>query len=89
MQSDKELIFHCYQQWIGIEIKSVLSKKNCVSGAEIFDVSYRDLANDPDLVNSVQVLYSRFNEFTPFTLKQIEIYVRNHFNEFVDVELSS
>ncbi|MFD2444852.1 hypothetical protein ACFSO7_12855 [Bacillus sp. CGMCC 1.16607] len=53
---------------------------------ETFDVSYRDLGNDPELQTIVSSLNTQFNNISPEILIQIGYYIRENPHEFIEFE---
>lgn len=60
------------------------AKKHPTCLAE-FDVSYKDLDQDPDLLASVRLLTSTFQEIAPATLDKIGTRIRKNPNEFIQL----
>jgi hypothetical protein len=66
-------------------MKGVLEANQHV-GAEMRDVSFKDLEDDLELLASVSRLYALFQEIAPETLKRISAHIRNNPGEFVQIE---
>jgi hypothetical protein len=68
------------------DMKGILEVRDYPRSLEKFDVSYKDLDNDSELLASVGPLNSIFNEISPATLKIIGEYIRNNRNEFIHLQ---
>lgn len=68
------------------EMETVLGERSHPRSFEAFDVSPDDLENDSFLLAAINPLYTSFHKIAPFTLKQIGVYIRNNFNEFIELE---
>jgi hypothetical protein len=68
------------------EMEGILKARNHPNSFGRFDVSYKDLDNDSELLASVSPLNTIFHEISPAILKRIGKYIRNNPSEFIQFE---
>lgn len=66
--------------------EELLNEKKFSNRLEGFNVSYKDLDNDPELFTSMTQLSHRFQEITPDVLKKIGEHIKCNPNEYIQFE---
>jgi len=68
------------------ETTEVLAARNRRLGVQWGDATFKDLERDRELLNAASLLFERFLDIAPNSLKRISTYIRSNPRQFVTIE---